>query len=125
MPESAQPLRKLKNYISDSSCDSSSSVSESGEESEKEDHNEKKEKKVSYDLGENKCKSLERSGKGILQTILAFTMNYRKCFIILACICDSGLNTDLLSFIFLKTFSKLMKIHFEGKKKSIFSCQKC
>ncbi|XP_064003965.1 tubulin polyglutamylase TTLL7 isoform X1 [Pogoniulus pusillus] len=63
MPESAQPLRKLKNYISDSSCDSSSSMSESGEETEKEDHNEKKEKKVSYDLGENKCKSLERSGR--------------------------------------------------------------
>ncbi|XP_010284039.1 PREDICTED: tubulin polyglutamylase TTLL7 [Phaethon lepturus] len=62
MPESAQPLRKLKNYNSDSSCGSSSSMSESGEETEKEDHNEKKEKKVSYDLEENKCKSLERSG---------------------------------------------------------------
>ncbi|XP_054689996.1 tubulin polyglutamylase TTLL7 isoform X3 [Grus americana] len=63
MPESAQPLRKLKNYNSDSSCDSGSSMSESGEETEKEDHNEKKEKKVSYDLEENKCKSLERSGR--------------------------------------------------------------
>ncbi|KFQ63882.1 Tubulin polyglutamylase TTLL7, partial [Pelecanus crispus] len=63
MPESTQPLRKLKNYNSDSSCDSGSSVSESGEETEKEDHNEKKEKKVSYDLEENKYKSLERSGK--------------------------------------------------------------
>ncbi|XP_071606630.1 tubulin polyglutamylase TTLL7 isoform X1 [Heliangelus exortis] len=63
MPESAQPLRKLKNYNSDSSCDSSSSMSESGEETEKEDHNEKKEKKVSYDLEENKYKSLERSGR--------------------------------------------------------------
>lgn len=63
MPESAQPSRKLKNYNSDSSCDSGSSMSESGEETEKEDHNEKKEKKVSYDLEENKCKSLERSGK--------------------------------------------------------------
>lgn len=63
MPESAQPLRKLKNYNSDSSCDSGSSMSESGEETEKEDHNEKKEKKVSYDLEENKYKSLERSGK--------------------------------------------------------------
>ncbi|XP_075364611.1 tubulin polyglutamylase TTLL7 isoform X2 [Mycteria americana] len=62
MPESAQPLRKLKNYNSDSSCDSGSSMSESGEETEKEDHNEKKEKKVSYDLEENKYKSLERSG---------------------------------------------------------------
>ncbi|GAB0193030.1 tubulin polyglutamylase TTLL7 [Grus japonensis] len=62
MPESAQPLRKLKTYNSDSSCDSGSSMSESGEETEKEDHNEKKEKKVSYDLEENKCKSLERSG---------------------------------------------------------------
>ncbi|XP_010163591.1 tubulin polyglutamylase TTLL7 [Antrostomus carolinensis] len=61
MPESAQPLRKLKNYDSASSCDSGSSLSESGEEMEKEDHNEKKEKKVSYDL-ENKYKSLERSG---------------------------------------------------------------
>lgn len=63
MPESTQPLRKLKNYNSDSSCDSGSSMSESGEETEKEDHNEKKEKKVSYDLEENKEKSLERSGK--------------------------------------------------------------
>ncbi|CAN0207671.1 unnamed protein product [Bubo scandiacus] len=63
MPESSQPLRKLKNYNSDSSCDSSSSMSESGEETEKEDHNEKKEKRVSYDLEENKYKSLERSGR--------------------------------------------------------------
>ncbi|KAM9238910.1 tubulin polyglutamylase TTLL7 [Leptosomus discolor] len=63
MPESAQLLRKLKNYNSDSSCDSGSSMSESGEETEKEDHNEKKEKKVSYDLEENKYKSLERSGR--------------------------------------------------------------
>uniref|UniRef100_A0A672UPD3 Tubulin tyrosine ligase like 7 n=1 Tax=Strigops habroptila TaxID=2489341 RepID=A0A672UPD3_STRHB len=66
MPESAQPLRKLKYYNSDSTCDSSSSISESAEETEKEDqkedHNEKKEKKVSYDLEENKYKSLERSG---------------------------------------------------------------
>ncbi|KFU96387.1 Tubulin polyglutamylase TTLL7, partial [Chaetura pelagica] len=62
MPESAQPLRKVKNYSSDS-CDSSSSMTESGEETEKEDHNEKKEKKVSYDLEENKYKSLERSGR--------------------------------------------------------------
>ncbi|XP_051480853.1 tubulin polyglutamylase TTLL7 isoform X2 [Apus apus] len=61
MPESAQPLRKVKNYSSDS-CDSSSSMTESGEETEKEDHNEKKEKKVSYDLEENKYKFLERSG---------------------------------------------------------------
>lgn len=63
MPESAQPLRKLKSYNSSSSCDSGSSLSESGEEMEKEDHNEKKEKKVSYDLDENKYKSLERSGR--------------------------------------------------------------
>lgn len=67
MPESAQPLRKLKYYNSDSTCDSSSSISESAEETEKEDqkedHTEKKEKKVSYDLEENKYKSLERSGK--------------------------------------------------------------
>ncbi|NXR47890.1 TTLL7 polyglutamylase, partial [Hippolais icterina] len=63
MPESAQSLRKPKNYSSDSSYDSGSSVSESGEETEKEDNNEKKEKKVSYDLEENKYKSLERSGK--------------------------------------------------------------
>nr|XP_009943256.1 PREDICTED: tubulin polyglutamylase TTLL7 [Opisthocomus hoazin] len=62
MPESAQPLRKLKNYNSDTSCDSGSSMSESGEETEKEDHNEKKEKKVLYDLEEKKYKSLERSG---------------------------------------------------------------
>ncbi|NXC06326.1 TTLL7 polyglutamylase, partial [Orthonyx spaldingii] len=63
MPESAHSLRKPKNLSSDSSCESGSSVSESGEETEKEDHNEKKEKKVSYDLEENKYKSLERSGK--------------------------------------------------------------
>ncbi|XP_042662822.1 tubulin polyglutamylase TTLL7 isoform X2 [Tyto alba] len=63
MPESSQPLRKLKNYNSDSSCDSCSSTSELGEETEKEDHNEKKEKKVSYDLEGNKYKSLERSGR--------------------------------------------------------------
>ncbi|NXF14706.1 TTLL7 polyglutamylase, partial [Rhodinocichla rosea] len=63
MPESAHSLRKPKNHSSDSSCDSDSSVSESGEETEKEDHNEKKEKKVSYDVEENKYKSLERSGK--------------------------------------------------------------
>ncbi|NWH83811.1 TTLL7 polyglutamylase, partial [Aegithalos caudatus] len=63
MPESAHSSRKPKNHSSDSSCDSGSSVSESGEETEKEDHNEKKEKKVSYDLEENKYKSLERSGK--------------------------------------------------------------
>ncbi|NWJ03537.1 TTLL7 polyglutamylase, partial [Crypturellus undulatus] len=63
MPESAQTLRKLRNYNSDSSYDSSSDVSESEEETEKEDHDEKKEKKVSYDLEENKHKTLERSGK--------------------------------------------------------------
>ncbi|NXY14991.1 TTLL7 polyglutamylase, partial [Atrichornis clamosus] len=63
MPESAHSLRKPKNHSSDSSCDSSSSMTESGEETEKEDHNENKEKKVSYDLEENKYKSLERSGK--------------------------------------------------------------
>ncbi|XP_077641545.1 tubulin polyglutamylase TTLL7 isoform X2 [Lonchura striata] len=62
MPESAHSLRRPKNHSSDSSYDSDSSVSESGEEIEKEDHNEKKEKKVSYDLEENKYKSLERSG---------------------------------------------------------------
>ncbi|XP_030913784.1 tubulin polyglutamylase TTLL7 [Geospiza fortis] len=63
MPESAHSLRKPKNHSSDSSCDSDSSVSESGEETEKEDDNEKKEKKVSYDVEENKYKSLERSGR--------------------------------------------------------------
>ncbi|XP_027538892.1 tubulin polyglutamylase TTLL7 isoform X1 [Neopelma chrysocephalum] len=63
MPESAHSLRKIKNHSSDSSCDSGSCVSDSGEETEKEDHNEKKEKKVSYDLEENKCKPLERSGR--------------------------------------------------------------
>lgn len=63
MPESAHSLRKPRNHSSDSSYDSGSSMSESGEETEKEDHNEKKEKKVSYDLEENKDKSLERSGK--------------------------------------------------------------
>ncbi|XP_009671532.1 tubulin polyglutamylase TTLL7 [Struthio camelus] len=63
MPESAQTLRKLRNYNSDSSCDSSSNMSESEEETEKEDHNEKKEKKVSYDLEENKYRTLERSGR--------------------------------------------------------------
>uniref|UniRef100_A0A672UKY1 Tubulin tyrosine ligase like 7 n=1 Tax=Strigops habroptila TaxID=2489341 RepID=A0A672UKY1_STRHB len=83
MPESAQPLRKLKYYNSDSTCDSSSSISESAEETEKEDqkedHNEKKEKKVSYDLEENKYKSLERSGN------LAFTTSYIKYFSIVEC----------------------------------------
>ncbi|NXV07609.1 TTLL7 polyglutamylase, partial [Cettia cetti] len=63
MPESGHSSRKPKNHSSDSSCDSGSSMSESEEETEKEDHNEKKEKKVSYDLEENKYKSLERSGK--------------------------------------------------------------
>ncbi|XP_027754169.1 tubulin polyglutamylase TTLL7 isoform X2 [Empidonax traillii] len=63
MPESAHSSRKTKNRSSDSSCDSGSCVSESGEETEKEDHNEKKEKKVSYDLEENKYKPLERSGR--------------------------------------------------------------
>lgn len=38
-------------------------MSGSGDETEKEDHNEKKEKKVSYDLEENKYKPSERSGK--------------------------------------------------------------
>lgn len=63
MPEIAQPVRKFKNYSSDSSCDSGSSMSGSGDETEKEDHSEKKEKKVSYDLEENKYKPSERSGK--------------------------------------------------------------
>ncbi|XP_019386741.1 PREDICTED: tubulin polyglutamylase TTLL7 isoform X1 [Crocodylus porosus] len=63
MPESAQTIKKHKNYSSESSCDSSSNMSEWEEEAEKEYHNEKKEKKVTYDLEENKYKSLERSGR--------------------------------------------------------------
>lgn len=63
MPESAQTIKKHKNYSSESSCDSSSNMSEWEEETEKEYHNEKKEKKVTYDLEENKYKPLERSGK--------------------------------------------------------------
>ncbi|KYO36794.1 tubulin polyglutamylase TTLL7 isoform A [Alligator mississippiensis] len=63
MPESAQTIKKHKNYSSESSCDSSSNMSEWEEETEKEYHNEKKEKKVTYDLEENKYKPLERSGR--------------------------------------------------------------
>ncbi|XP_074859307.1 tubulin polyglutamylase TTLL7 isoform X3 [Carettochelys insculpta] len=63
MPESAQTLKKQRNYGSESSCDSSSNASEWEEETEKEDHNEKKEMKVSFELEENKYKLLERPSR--------------------------------------------------------------
>ncbi|MBN3323880.1 TTLL7 polyglutamylase, partial [Atractosteus spatula] len=61
MPESTQTPKKQRDYSSNSSCNNSSSSG--SEEDEKEDLSEKKEKKVSYDLGENKNKSLERSSR--------------------------------------------------------------
>ncbi|XP_069088305.1 tubulin polyglutamylase TTLL7 [Pleurodeles waltl] len=66
MPESTTTSKKHKIYSSsNSTCNSSSNScsSESEEELEKEDHNEKKEKRVSYDIDEQKYKSLERSSR--------------------------------------------------------------
>ncbi|XP_043929343.1 tubulin polyglutamylase TTLL7 [Protopterus annectens] len=65
MPESMQTPKKQKNYNNTSSCDSSNSntTSESEEEDEKVDHSEKKEKRVSYNLEENKYRSLDRSSR--------------------------------------------------------------
>uniref|UniRef100_A0A8D2J7N3 Tubulin tyrosine ligase like 7 n=1 Tax=Varanus komodoensis TaxID=61221 RepID=A0A8D2J7N3_VARKO len=60
MPESAQFMKKSKNYSSSSSsCESSSDISEWEEEAEKEDENVKKEKNVSFDLEDRKL--IERS----------------------------------------------------------------
>ncbi|XP_061095410.1 tubulin polyglutamylase TTLL7 isoform X1 [Conger conger] len=62
MPESTQtPVKKGRDCSSASSCNNSSSSG--SEEEEKEDLQEKKEKKVSYDLGEDKYKPSERSSR--------------------------------------------------------------
>ncbi|XP_044288359.1 tubulin polyglutamylase TTLL7 isoform X3 [Varanus komodoensis] len=62
MPESAQFMKKSKNYSSSSSsCESSSDISEWEEEAEKEDENVKKEKNVSFDLEDRKL--IERSSR--------------------------------------------------------------
>ncbi|XP_016850374.1 tubulin polyglutamylase TTLL7 isoform X2 [Anolis carolinensis] len=61
MPESAQFVKKSKNYSSGSSCESSSEMSDWEEEAEKEDENGKKEKNVSFDLEDRKL--LERSSR--------------------------------------------------------------
>ncbi|KAG7487764.1 hypothetical protein MATL_G00026920 [Megalops atlanticus] len=61
MPESTQTPKKQRDCSSTSSCNNSSSSG--SEDEEKEDLQEKKEKKVSYDLGENKYKSSERSSR--------------------------------------------------------------
>ncbi|XP_053549291.1 tubulin polyglutamylase TTLL7 [Bombina bombina] len=57
MPESTQTLKKTKDYSSDSSD------SETEEEEEEKEINLKKEKRVSYDIEEQKYKSLERSSR--------------------------------------------------------------
>ncbi|KAK1163930.1 tubulin polyglutamylase TTLL7-like isoform X1 [Acipenser oxyrinchus oxyrinchus] len=62
MPESTQTPKKQREDSSNTSCNSCS-TSASEEEDEKEDLLETKEKKVSYDLEENKYKSLERSSR--------------------------------------------------------------
>ncbi|KAK6484801.1 tubulin polyglutamylase TTLL7-like isoform X1 [Huso huso] len=62
MPESTQVLKKQRDDSSNTSCNSCS-TSASEEEDEKEDLLEKKEKKVSYNLEENKYQSLERSSR--------------------------------------------------------------
>ncbi|XP_061486508.1 tubulin polyglutamylase TTLL7 isoform X5 [Rhineura floridana] len=59
MPESAQFLKKNKNYSSGSSCESSSEISEWEEEADKEDENAKKERNVSFDVEDRKL--IERS----------------------------------------------------------------
>ncbi|XP_064189483.1 tubulin polyglutamylase TTLL7 [Anguilla rostrata] len=61
MPESAQTPKKQRDGSSASSCDDSSSSG--SEDQEKEDLQERKEKKVSYDLGENRHKPSERSSR--------------------------------------------------------------
>ncbi|RXN00019.1 Tubulin polyglutamylase TTLL7 [Acipenser ruthenus] len=62
MPESTQVPKKQRDDSSNTSCNSSS-TSASEEEDEKEDLLETKEKKVSYNLEENKYQSLERSSR--------------------------------------------------------------
>ncbi|XP_072853979.2 tubulin polyglutamylase TTLL7 isoform X2 [Pogona vitticeps] len=61
MPESAQFMKKNKNYSSGSSCESSSEISEWEEDAEREDENVKKEKNVSFDLEDEKL--IERSSR--------------------------------------------------------------
>ncbi|XP_042319302.1 tubulin polyglutamylase TTLL7 isoform X5 [Sceloporus undulatus] len=61
MPESAQFMKKNKNYSSGSSCESSSETSEWEEDPEREDENGKKEKNVSFDLEDRKL--IERSSR--------------------------------------------------------------
>ncbi|XP_061486507.1 tubulin polyglutamylase TTLL7 isoform X4 [Rhineura floridana] len=61
MPESAQFLKKNKNYSSGSSCESSSEISEWEEEADKEDENAKKERNVSFDVEDRKL--IERSSR--------------------------------------------------------------
>ncbi|KAH0618472.1 hypothetical protein JD844_017707 [Phrynosoma platyrhinos] len=61
MPESAQFMKKNKNYSSGSSCESSSEISEWEEDLEREDENGKKEKNVSFDLEDRKL--IERSSR--------------------------------------------------------------
>uniref|UniRef100_A0A6I8P394 Tubulin tyrosine ligase like 7 n=1 Tax=Ornithorhynchus anatinus TaxID=9258 RepID=A0A6I8P394_ORNAN len=63
MPESASILRKQKNYSSDSSFDNSSDTLGSEEEEKEEYQNEKREKKVTYDPADPKCKLVERSSR--------------------------------------------------------------
>ncbi|XP_058890677.1 tubulin polyglutamylase TTLL7-like [Acipenser ruthenus] len=62
MPESTQTPKKQRDDSSNTSCNSGS-TSASEEEDEKEDLLETKEKKVSYNLEENKYQSLERSSR--------------------------------------------------------------
>ncbi|MGH0127584.1 UNVERIFIED_CONTAM: hypothetical protein FKN15_028509 [Acipenser sinensis] len=62
MPESTQVPKKQRDDSSNTSCNSCS-TSASEEEDEKEDLLEMKEKKVSYNLEENKYQSLERSSR--------------------------------------------------------------
>ncbi|XP_016850376.1 tubulin polyglutamylase TTLL7 isoform X4 [Anolis carolinensis] len=69
MPESAQFVKKSKNYSSGSSCESSSEMSDWEEEAEKEDENGKKEKNVSFDLEDRKL--LERSTAGPIRRSLS------------------------------------------------------
>ncbi|XP_038601433.1 tubulin polyglutamylase TTLL7 isoform X3 [Tachyglossus aculeatus] len=63
MPESASILRKQKNYSSESSCDNSSDSLGSEEDEKEEYQNEKREKKVTYDPVDPKCKLVERSSR--------------------------------------------------------------
>ncbi|MGH0124790.1 UNVERIFIED_CONTAM: hypothetical protein FKN15_051919 [Acipenser sinensis] len=70
MPESTQTPKKPRDDSSNTSCNSGS-TSASEEEDEKEDLLETKEKKVSYNLEENKYKSLERSTEGEYLLVLS------------------------------------------------------